>query len=81
MELPDWQKQIEQGKLNQQTSMTDAFLVALYFSCLSQFNIDQREQFVYYWQRKIFEKFLPIRLNFNLFDIIVNQKGRFFDEK
>ncbi|CAF1088574.1 unnamed protein product [Rotaria sordida] len=69
-----WQEQVDQGKSNKKTLITDALLIALYFSYLSQFNIDQRQQFLFNWQRKILEKILPIRPYFNPIDIIINQK-------
>ncbi|CAF4961095.1 unnamed protein product, partial [Rotaria sp. Silwood1] len=69
-----WQEQVDQGKSNQKTSFTDALLIALYFSYLSQFNIDQRQQLLFQWQTKIFEKILPIQTDFNPLNIIINQK-------
>jgi len=74
-DIHHWQEQVTQGKLNKKTSITDALLSALYFSYLSQFNIDQRQQLLNNFQKDILQKFLPIRSNFNLLDIITNQKG------
>lgn len=70
-----WKEQVEQGKLNKKTSITDALLTSLYFSYLSQFNIDQRQQFLFNWKTNILENILPSRSNFNPLDIIINQKG------
>lgn len=76
-DIQHWQQQIQQGELNKKTSITDALLIALYFSYLSQFNIDQRQQLLTQWQNNILQKLLPIRTNFNLLDVINNSKGLF----
>ncbi|CAF3428145.1 unnamed protein product [Rotaria socialis] len=69
-----WQKQVDEGKLNKKTAITDALLASLYFCYLSQFNIDQREKLLLNWQTKILENILPIQSNFNPLNIIINQK-------
>ena len=77
-DINHWQEQVDQGKLNQKTSITDALLTALYFCYLSQFNIDQRQKLIDFWQTNILQKMLPIRSHFNPLDLITNQKGFLF---
>jgi hypothetical protein len=76
-DIHHWKEQVEQGQLNKKTSITDALLAALYICYLSQFNIDQRQQLLLNWQTKILQNLLPIRSNFNILDLIINQKGFF----
>jgi hypothetical protein len=66
-----WKEQVEQGKLNQQTSINDALLTAIYFCYLSQFNVDQRRQLIDKWQKSL----LTARANFNPLQLLSNQKG------
>ena len=66
-----WKEQVEQNKFNQQTSIHDALLTAIYFCYLSQFNIDQRKQLITQWQNKI----LSTRSNFNPVQLLANEKG------
>jgi hypothetical protein len=66
-----WKEQVEQGKLNQQTSINDALLTAIYFCYLSQFNVDQRRQLIDKWQKSL----LTTRANFNPLQLLSNQKG------
>ena len=63
-----WKEQVEQGKLNQQTSINDVLLTAIY---LSQFNVDQRRQLIDKWQKSL----LTTRANFNPLQLLSNQKG------
>jgi len=77
-DIHHWQEQVEQGQFNKKTSITDALLTALYFSYLSQFNIDQRKLLLNQWQNDILHQLLPIRSNFNPLEIINNQKGLIF---
>ena len=72
-----WKKEVEQGEFNQKTSIADALLIAFYFSFLSQFNIDQREYFLNDWRINILPNLLPIRSDFNLLQIINDEKGLF----
>ena len=67
-----WKEQVEQGKLNQQTSINDALLTAIYFCYLSQFNVDQRRQLIDKWQQK---SLLTTRANFNPLQLLSNPKG------
>ncbi|CAF1139632.1 unnamed protein product [Adineta steineri] len=73
-DISHWQDQLQQGKLNKKTVITDALLISLYFCYLSQFNIDQRQQLLINWQTNILQNILPIRANFNLLDIITDEK-------
>ena len=66
-----WKEQVEQNEFNQQTSIHDALLTAIYFCYLSQFNIDQRKQLITQWQNKI----LSTRSNFNPVQLLANEKG------
>lgn len=70
-----WKKQVEQGESNQKTSISDALLIAFYFSFLSQFNIDQREYLLNDWRTNILTKVLPIQKDFHLLPMLNDEKG------
>lgn len=70
-----WQQQVDQGRSNKNTSIINAVLTALYFCYLSKFNVDQRQQLLTNWQKKMSAENFPIQSNFNPLDIIINQKG------
>ncbi|UJR29306.1 hypothetical protein I4U23_010520 [Adineta vaga] len=73
-DIHHWQEEVKQAKLNQQTAITDTLQISLYFTYLSQFNIDQRQQFLLQWQKDILQTLLPIRTDFNLLHMIMNEK-------
>ncbi|UJR28892.1 hypothetical protein I4U23_010112 [Adineta vaga] len=73
-DIHHWQEEVKQAKLNQQTAITDTLQIALYFTYLSQFNIDQRQQCLLQWQKDILQTLLPIRTDFNLLHMIMNEK-------
>ena len=74
-DIQHWQNEVQQAKLNKKTAISDALQVALYFTYLSEFNVDQREQILSNWQKNILQTLLPIRTNFNLLKMILNEKG------
>ena len=74
-DIHHWEEQVQQGRLNKKTSISDAILTAHYFCYLSPFNIDQRQQLLFNWQTNILEKLLSVRSNFNPLDFVMNQKG------
>lgn len=66
-----WKEQVQQGQSNEKTSFHDSLVLAFYFAFLSQFNIDQRQQLFEHWTKN----FLTIRTNFNLLEILHDEKG------
>ncbi|CAF1514427.1 unnamed protein product, partial [Adineta ricciae] len=73
-DIQHWQNEVQQGRLNQQTAITDALQISLYFSYLSQFNVDQRQEFLSQWQTNVLQPSLPVRSDFNLLNMIFNEK-------
>ena len=70
-DIQHWKNEVEQGQANEKTSIDDALLLAFYLAFLSQFNIDQRQQLFEHWTTN----FLTIRMNFNLLEILHDEKG------
>ena len=74
-DIQHWQNEAQQGRLNQQTAITDALQISLYVTYLSQFNVDQRQEFLSQWQTNIVQPSLPVRINFNFLNMLFNEKG------
>lgn len=74
-DIQHWQNEVQQAKLNKTTAISDALQIALYFTYLSEFNVDQREEILSNRQKNILQNLLPIRTNFNLLNMILNEKG------
>lgn len=69
------QNQFHEKQMNQERSLFDSILISSYFSYLSQYSFDQRQQFLDQWKIFFSQTNLSIREQFHLIEILLNQQG------